>query len=76
MLSDLSARWMEQPKQTSLTVQGVRVHGCYYPLLRGQLEWQISINDVTKQVEKEQAKIMQVECHFKTKYKRMLINDQ
>ncbi|KAM7009685.1 LOW QUALITY PROTEIN: dynein heavy chain domain-containing protein 1 [Tautogolabrus adspersus] len=39
--------------------QGNRMQGCYYPLTRGQLEWQISINDVTKQVEKEQAKIMQ-----------------
>ncbi|XP_044043043.1 dynein heavy chain domain-containing protein 1 isoform X2 [Siniperca chuatsi] len=46
-------------KQTLLTVQGNRVHGCYYPLPKRQLEWQISINDITKQVEKEQAKIMQ-----------------
>ncbi|XP_065818747.1 dynein heavy chain domain-containing protein 1-like [Labrus bergylta] len=40
-------------------IQGNRVHGCNYPLTRGQLEWQISINDVAKQVDKEQAKIMQ-----------------
>ena len=63
MLSDPSA-----PEQTSLTVQGVRVHGCYHPLLKGQLEWQISINDVTEQVEEEQAEIMQVDC--------LLIHDQ
>ncbi|KAM9363159.1 dynein heavy chain domain-containing protein 1 [Symphorus nematophorus] len=59
MLSDLSSCCLVPPKQTSLMVQGNRVHGCYYPLPKRQLEWQISINDVTKQVEKEQAKIMQ-----------------
>lgn len=40
-------------------MQGNRVHGCYYPLRKRQLEWQISNSDVTKQVEKEQAKFMQ-----------------
>ena len=39
--------------------QGNRVHGCYHPLPKRQLEWQISINDVRKQTEKEQAEIMQ-----------------
>lgn len=47
------------PQETSLMVQGNRVHGCYHPLPKRQLEWQISINDVRKQVEKEQAEIMQ-----------------
>ncbi|XP_059188998.1 dynein heavy chain domain-containing protein 1 isoform X2 [Centropristis striata] len=59
MLRELSARWLELSKNTSLMVQGNRLHGCYYPLPKGQLEWQISINDVTKEVEKEQTKIMQ-----------------
>ncbi|XP_031144859.1 dynein heavy chain domain-containing protein 1 [Sander lucioperca] len=59
LLRDLPSHWLVLPKQTLLMVQGNRVHGCYYPLPKGQLEWQISINDVTKQVEKEQAKIMQ-----------------
>lgn len=48
-------------------VQGNRVHGCYHPLPKRQLEWQISINDVKKQIEKEQAEIMQARlslCHI------------
>ncbi|XP_032390213.1 dynein heavy chain domain-containing protein 1 [Etheostoma spectabile] len=59
LLRDLPSHWQVLPKQTLLMVQGNRVHGCYYPLPKGQLEWQISINDVTKRVEKQQAKIMQ-----------------
>lgn len=47
------------PKETFQMVQGNMVHGCYYPLSKTQLEWQISVNDVTKQVEKEQTRIMQ-----------------
>ncbi len=57
--SDLSSRWLLLPKQTSLKVQGSRVHGCYYPLPKRQLEWQIRISDVAKQVEKELATFMQ-----------------
>ncbi|XP_071386131.1 dynein heavy chain domain-containing protein 1 [Centroberyx affinis] len=58
-LRDQSARWLVLPKLTSLTVQGHSLRGCYHPLSKRQLEWQISINDVSKQAEKEQAKIMQ-----------------
>ncbi|XP_070834922.1 dynein heavy chain domain-containing protein 1 [Chaetodon trifascialis] len=58
LLRDLSSRWLG-PKETMLMAQGNRLHGCYCPLPRRQLEWQISINDVTKRVEKEQAEIMQ-----------------
>ncbi|XP_069545473.1 dynein heavy chain domain-containing protein 1 [Brachyistius frenatus] len=49
-----SARWLLLPNETSQMV-----HGCYCPLSKAQLEWQISINDVTKHVVKEQANIMQ-----------------
>ncbi|XP_040002556.1 dynein heavy chain domain-containing protein 1 isoform X2 [Xiphias gladius] len=64
LLRDLSANWLVLPKRTLLTVQGNMVHGnmvhgCYYPLSKTKLEWQISINDFSKQVEREQAKIMQ-----------------
>ncbi|XP_045902961.1 dynein heavy chain domain-containing protein 1 isoform X2 [Micropterus dolomieu] len=56
VLRDLPSRWLVLPKQT---VQGNTVHGCHYPLRKRQLEWQISINDITKKVEEEEAKIMQ-----------------
>ncbi|XP_042341799.1 dynein heavy chain domain-containing protein 1 [Plectropomus leopardus] len=59
LLRDLSARRLELSKLTMLKVRGSRVHGCYFPLPKGQLEWQISINDITKQAEKEQTEIMQ-----------------
>ncbi|XP_056223855.1 dynein heavy chain domain-containing protein 1 [Seriola aureovittata] len=59
LLRDLSAHSLVLPNQTLLMVQGNMVHGCYYPLCKTQLEWQISINDSSKQVEREQAKIMQ-----------------
>ncbi|KAL7403667.1 hypothetical protein ABVT39_003475 [Epinephelus coioides] len=58
LLRDLSARWLALSQQTTLMVQGDRVHGCYYPLPKGQLEWHISINDIAKQVEKEHTEIM------------------
>ncbi|XP_037619572.1 dynein heavy chain domain-containing protein 1 isoform X1 [Sebastes umbrosus] len=58
-LRDASAGWQLLPNQSFLMVQGSRVHGCYHPLQKRQLEWHISINDVTTQVEKEQANIMQ-----------------
>uniref|UniRef100_A0AAQ5XW98 AAA+ ATPase domain-containing protein n=1 Tax=Amphiprion ocellaris TaxID=80972 RepID=A0AAQ5XW98_AMPOC len=47
------------PKESFQMVQGNMVHGCYYPLSKTQIEWQISTNDVTKQVEKVQVKTMQ-----------------
>ncbi|XP_036951826.1 dynein heavy chain domain-containing protein 1-like isoform X4 [Acanthopagrus latus] len=56
---ELSSRRLVLPLETSLMAQGNRVHGCYHPLPKRQLEWQISINDVRKQTEKEQAEIMQ-----------------
>lgn len=43
----------------NLMVQGNRMHGCYYPLSKRFLEWQISIIDDAEQAEKEQNKIMQ-----------------
>jgi len=59
-LRDMSARKLVLPEETVLMVQSNMVHGCYSPLSKTQLEWQISINDITEQVETEQAKIMQV----------------
>ncbi|XP_018537954.1 dynein heavy chain domain-containing protein 1 [Lates calcarifer] len=56
---DLSAHWLVLPKQTQLMVQGNMVHGCYYPLSKTQLEWQISTNDSSKQADREQTKVMQ-----------------
>lgn len=47
-------------------MRGTKVHGCYYPLTREQLEWQISINGVPEQVEKEQNELMQA-SHFQVK---------
>ncbi|XP_072240771.1 dynein heavy chain domain-containing protein 1 [Leuresthes tenuis] len=58
-LGDMSARKLVLPEETVLMVQSNMVHGCYSPLSKTQLEWQISINDITEQVETEQAKIMQ-----------------
>ncbi|PWA32577.1 hypothetical protein CCH79_00015090, partial [Gambusia affinis] len=43
---------------TSLIVDGKRVNGCYFPLSKAQLEWYVNINDVTKQVDTEHAKII------------------
>lgn len=60
LLRDLSDHWLVLPKQALLMGQGNMVHGCYYPLSKSQLEWQISSNDITKHVEKELAKSMQV----------------
>nr|XP_046228919.1 dynein heavy chain domain-containing protein 1 [Scatophagus argus] len=59
LFNDLSSCWLELQKKTSLMVQGNRMHGCYYPLPKKQLEWQISVNDVAKEAEKDQAQIMQ-----------------
>ncbi|XP_038160740.1 dynein heavy chain domain-containing protein 1 [Cyprinodon tularosa] len=43
-----------------LMVQSERIKGCYYPLSKTKLEWYINTIDVTKQVQTEQAKIIQV----------------
>lgn len=59
LLRDQSAHLPVLPKQTLIMVQGKRMHGCYYPLSKGQLVWQISINDVSKQIEKKLTEIMQ-----------------
>ncbi|XP_056157623.1 dynein heavy chain domain-containing protein 1 [Lampris incognitus] len=47
------------PRLPPLIVQGHRLRGCYRPLSKKQLEWHLTINDVSKVVEKEQARIMQ-----------------
>lgn len=60
LLRDLSDHQLVLPKQTLLMGQGTMVHGCYYPLSKKQLEWQISISDITKQAEKELTSSMQV----------------
>nr|XP_012771268.1 dynein heavy chain domain-containing protein 1 [Maylandia zebra] len=59
ILRDMSACWQTLPKVAFPVVQGNMVHGCYSPLSKSQLEWHISINDITKEVEKEQSEIMQ-----------------
>lgn len=59
ILRDMSACWQTLPKVSFPVVQGNMVHGCYSPLSKSQLEWHISINDITKEVEKEQSEIMQ-----------------
>lgn len=48
-----------QTGNAMVPIQGTKVHGCYCPLTREQLEWQININDVSEQVEKEQNELMQ-----------------
>ncbi|XP_026158699.1 dynein heavy chain domain-containing protein 1 isoform X2 [Mastacembelus armatus] len=59
LLRDLSADWLVLPKRTPLLVQGCIVHGCYYPLSKTQLEWQISMNDIAKVADKDQTISMQ-----------------
>ncbi|KAM4595719.1 dynein heavy chain domain-containing protein 1 [Fundulus diaphanus] len=46
-------------ESTFLMVESKMMDGCYYPLSKTKLEWYININDVTEQVETEQAKILQ-----------------
>lgn len=63
-MKDLTLRGMPphqlvQSRATSLKVESNMVHSCYVPLSKTPLEWHININDVTKRVETEQAKIMQ-----------------
>lgn len=76
LLRDLSADWLLLPKRTLLMVQGNVVHGCYYPLSKTQLEWQIGINDFSKQAEREQVKIMQVRLTFESQKKSMSVQNQ
>lgn len=59
LLKDLSSCQPVLLKKPLVTMQGNRMHGSYYPLSRRQLEWQISNSDVAKQVEKDQANLMQ-----------------
>ncbi|MED6274275.1 hypothetical protein CHARACLAT_014743 [Characodon lateralis] len=59
-MNDQPIRGQEFPSEsTLLMVQSKSLNGCYYPLSKAKLEWYINTNDVTKQVETEQAKIMQ-----------------
>ncbi|XP_034543495.1 dynein heavy chain domain-containing protein 1 [Notolabrus celidotus] len=58
-LRDFPSHWLLLHKETSPMAKGNRVHGCFYPLIKEQLECQISSSDVSKQAEKEQEKIMQ-----------------
>lgn len=58
-LEDNSAHQLVPAEESYLKVNGTMVHGCYNPLSKTQLEWHININNVTKQVENEQIKIMQ-----------------
>ncbi|KAK2817386.1 hypothetical protein Q5P01_025577 [Channa striata] len=55
-LVDLSIHW---PRETLLTGQGSMVHGCFHPLSKSQLEWHISINDITHHVKNELARSME-----------------
>ncbi|XP_028316890.1 dynein heavy chain domain-containing protein 1 [Gouania willdenowi] len=41
------------------TVRGIRVRGCYSPLSKVQLQWQLSVDDLIKQAMKEQTEIIQ-----------------
>ncbi|XP_067352664.1 dynein heavy chain domain-containing protein 1-like isoform X2 [Channa argus] len=59
LLMDESYHWLTRPRQSLLTVQGNMVRGCFYPLSKTQLEWHISINDITKHVKKELARSTQ-----------------
>ncbi|XP_053191724.1 dynein heavy chain domain-containing protein 1-like [Scomber japonicus] len=59
MLREQSAHSLVLPKLTLIMGQGNRMQGCYYPLSKEQLVWHISINDVSKQVQREQTDIMQ-----------------
>lgn len=42
-----------------VSMKCLRLLGCYNPLPRRQLEWQIGTSDIAGQVEKKQAKFMQ-----------------
>ncbi|XP_008294462.1 dynein heavy chain domain-containing protein 1 [Stegastes partitus] len=60
----MTHRWLRDmsvvlPEENFPVVQCNMVRGSYYPLSKTQVEWQISSNDITKQVEEAQAKTMQ-----------------
>ncbi|XP_029028963.1 dynein heavy chain domain-containing protein 1 isoform X2 [Betta splendens] len=59
LLKDLSDHWLLLPKQAGLMVHGNMVHGCYYPLSKTQLEWQISISDNKEHIKKKLTRSMQ-----------------
>lgn len=65
LLKDLSSCQLMLLKQPLVRMQGNRMHGSYYPLSRRQLQWQISNSDVTKQLEKDQANLMQARVLLK-----------
>ncbi|XP_069387019.1 dynein heavy chain domain-containing protein 1 isoform X2 [Paralichthys olivaceus] len=56
LLRDLPAHSLSN--QTMQMVQGNTVRGCFYPLSKTQLQWQISVSDFSKDVEREMTKIM------------------
>ncbi|CAG5928786.1 unnamed protein product [Menidia menidia] len=49
----------ETVRESLLTAGSSIIDGCYSPLSKTQLEWQISISDIANKVETEQAKLMQ-----------------
>ncbi|KAF7656222.1 hypothetical protein LDENG_00044710 [Lucifuga dentata] len=59
--------WLQPPRFSAFVVQGHRLHGCFSPLSRKQLQQHISIKDVSEQAEKEQSKIMQARRLFQNK---------
>lgn len=68
-LRGMPTHQLVQSKATSLKVESNMVHGCYVPLSKTQLERHININDVTKRVETELAKIMQARLCTSVYYK-------
>lgn len=53
-------RKLVMPHQPSLMLRGQRLRGQYYPLSKKQLEWYLGLSATVEEVEREQAKIMQV----------------
>ncbi|XP_053275768.1 dynein heavy chain domain-containing protein 1 isoform X2 [Pleuronectes platessa] len=58
LLGDQLAPGLVLPNQALSMVQGNTVHGCFQPLSKAQLEWQIRISDLSEDVERETMKIM------------------
>ncbi|KAM8879925.1 dynein heavy chain domain-containing protein 1 isoform 2-T5 [Spinachia spinachia] len=54
-----TARRLQPPAAAPLSVRGSRLRGCYQRLLKAQLQRHIGTDNLTEQVEKEQADIMQ-----------------
>lgn len=59
LLRDRSCHGRVLSQKTLVTMQGSMVRGCYCPIPKRKLEWQISVSDVPQQVEREQTKLMQ-----------------